>query len=60
MPDAKETNGEPVVPRDVQAEIRREIRDIVERFGGRRPPRIRRRPVLPPGPYPAEPSPPRA
>jgi hypothetical protein len=60
MPDVKETNGEPVVPRDVQAEIRREIRDIVERFGGRRPSRIRRRPALIPSPSPAEPSPPRA
>lgn len=56
MGDAK-PNGGPEVPRDVQAEIRRQIRDIVERYGGRRPPRITRRPripVLPADSAPAE------
>jgi hypothetical protein len=57
MGDAK-PNGGPEVPLEAQAEIRRQIRDIVERYGGRRPPRIFRRPgapsVLPSDPAPAE------
>jgi len=52
MPDAKPM-VEPMVPLDVQAEIRRQIRDIVERYGGRRPAGPLRRP--PSFPSPAEP-----
>lgn len=43
--------GEPEVPLDVQADIKRQIHDIVEHYGGRRPrraPRPRLVP-LPPG-----------
>lgn len=44
-----QATGETEVPRDVQADIRRQIDDIVERFGGRRP---RRAPAFEPVPLP--------
>ena len=52
MRNAKPT-AEPEIPLEAQSEIRRQIRDIVERYGGRRPPRILRRPRVEPPPVPA-------
>ena len=52
MRDVKKT-VEPEVPLEVQNEIRRQIRDIVERYAGRRPPRILRRSKVEPPPAPA-------
>lgn len=49
MHDPKPTGGTEV-PRDVQADIKRQIHEIVEHYGGRRP---RRTPVIAPVPLPA-------
>ena len=53
MPEARPTGQKPEIPLDVQSEIRRQIDDIVEHYGGRRPHHAPRRGPAP-GPAPAE------